>query len=379
MDVLLHSANGVCTEAANGVCTEDLKEPVRAGLARLRAMVDAVSHAVATDETEQRVFPYLDALKKTRGQTVCDELLPKPPLVKWLQDEDSYLTAQETRFRDADSANRLSHAELGELKNAIDAQDAVILECTKLGAAALQSTFAVDSDAADHIQCGRLQHLAQEHARVLKNSLAEINNPGSTRAQVLAGLYRSARCRQAIRALVEEDDLQIRRINGWLRWYGLAVVGFVAAAVLIAAAASAWLHFDYMASTPILVVPVAVLFWSFLGAVCATLYNFNIHPSSESSNFVKWLVTRPIVGLVFGAVTYFVLDSGLMAVRTNGASESGSSSAILVLCFLAAFSDRLALVIFRALIPPDWGRRGEANQRERRSTSERTADGAATA
>jgi hypothetical protein len=65
--------------------------------------------------------------------------------------------------------------------------------------------------------------------------------------------------------------------------------------------------------------------------VLATLYNFNIHPSRESSNFVKWLFTRPIVGLLFGAVTYFLLDSGLMAIRGTDSKLGRSGHRALLL------------------------------------------------
>ena len=54
----------------------------------------------------------------------------------------------------------------------------------------------------------------------------------------------------------------------------------------------------------------------------------------------KWLATRPLQGLVFGAVTYFVLTSGLMAIR--GSDQQTPDLAVLVLCFLAAFSDRFS-------------------------------------
>jgi hypothetical protein len=355
--------------SANGTSDVETAESVRAGLASLRALVDGVTHFVDSDETEQRVFPYLAEFRKTSGLEACAELLPKPPLAKWLEDEDKLLKQQESQLDHsiAQLETGAEHTDLVTLRNAIKARKLSIDACVKLGTATLHSAAPVDCRAADHINCGRLRHLAQEHAEVLRNSMNELEKTPPAE-QALAALYRAARCRQAIRVLVEEDDLQIRRINGWLQWYGLGVAGFAIMLTLVAATVSYANHFDLvaasMAQTPILIVPMAVLIWSFLGAVCATLYHFNIYPSSELSNFVKWLVTRPIVGLVFGAVTYFVLDSGLMAIRGNTDSIN-SSAAVIVLCFLAAFSDRFALVVFKALIPSELTPRMHDDQRDR--------------
>ena len=105
---------------------------------------------------------------------------------------------------------------------------------------------------------------------------------------------------------------------------------------------------------PLLGIPWPVIVWSFIGSFAAMIHRFNANPIYDFSDAVKWMVTRPIQGVVLGSTLYLILVSGLFLL-TGGSTSNPSSlistdEVILVLCFLVGFSDRFANSVFNALV-----------------------------
>lgn len=103
-------------------------------------------------------------------------------------------------------------------------------------------------------------------------------------------------------------------------------------------------------------VPWPVALWSLIGSFAAMIYRFNRQPIYNFTDAIKWMITRPVQGLVLGSAFYLVLASGLFLL-TGGASINTSSNLgkvtteiILVLAFLVGFSDRFADSVFNALV-----------------------------
>jgi hypothetical protein len=108
---------------------------------------------------------------------------------------------------------------------------------------------------------------------------------------------------------------------------------------------------------PLLSVPWPVIVWSFVGSVAATFHRFNSIPSYNFTETVKWIVTRPVQGVLLGAATYLVLSSGLYVVTAGSTPTplgttpvSITDVVIMVVCFLVGFSDRVADGIFNTLV-----------------------------
>lgn len=103
-------------------------------------------------------------------------------------------------------------------------------------------------------------------------------------------------------------------------------------------------------------IPWPIALWSLIGSFAAMIYRFNRQPIYNFTEAVKWMLTRPVQGLVLGSAFYLVLTSGLFLL-TGGNSINTSSGAgkvtteiLLILSFLVGFSDRFADSVFNTLV-----------------------------
>jgi hypothetical protein len=102
-------------------------------------------------------------------------------------------------------------------------------------------------------------------------------------------------------------------------------------------------------------IPWPVIAWSVIGSFASMLHRFNNTPIYEFTDLLKWLVTRPIQGIVLGATFYYIVNTGLFAFASNNPTtdtngvEQGDY-VILLLCFLVGFSDKFANSIFNILV-----------------------------
>lgn len=103
---------------------------------------------------------------------------------------------------------------------------------------------------------------------------------------------------------------------------------------------------------PLLGIPWPVVIWSLVGSFAAMIHRFNSNPIYDFTDAIKWMITRPVQGVVLGSTLYLILVSGLFLL-TGNTSPSGlvsTDEVILVLCFLVGFSDRFANSVFNALV-----------------------------
>lgn len=93
----------------------------------------------------------------------------------------------------------------------------------------------------------------------------------------------------------------------------------------------------------IMYVPVPILQWGFVGGVVSVLYRlaFDRSHRPESDALYPWIVAKPVVGIVMGAIVYFIALSGELAL--NGKTEINNIAFLNILAFLGGFSDRFSL------------------------------------
>jgi hypothetical protein len=105
---------------------------------------------------------------------------------------------------------------------------------------------------------------------------------------------------------------------------------------------------------PFFGIPWPVALWSFIGSIAAMIYRFNRNPIYNFGDAIKWMLTRPIQGVVLGSTFYLVLVSGLFLLTGRNSTDSSGAikvdEVILVLSFLVGFSDRFADTVFNALV-----------------------------
>ena len=105
---------------------------------------------------------------------------------------------------------------------------------------------------------------------------------------------------------------------------------------------------------PMLGIPWPVLIWSLIGSFASMIYRFNAKPIYDFTDAIKWMITRPVQGIVLGSTLYLILVSGLFILTAgktdNTAGLISTDEVVLVLCFLIGFSDRFADNIFNTLV-----------------------------
>jgi peptidoglycan/LPS O-acetylase OafA/YrhL len=90
----------------------------------------------------------------------------------------------------------------------------------------------------------------------------------------------------------------------------------------------------------IMYVPVPILVWAFAGGMVGVLYQLAFR-KKLGPRFYVWLVAKPVVGMIMGAIVYFIAVSGELAL--NGKAQIQNIELLNVLAFLGGFSDRYSV------------------------------------
>lgn len=125
--------------------------------------------------------------------------------------------------------------------------------------------------------------------------------------------------------------------------------------------------------TPILGIPGPVIIWSLIGSFAAMLHRYNHRPIEDFDDAEKWLLTRPVLGVVLGSTFYLVLNSGFFLIPgINNSDSSIKDEVTLILSFLVGFSDRFVDSVFNALV--DRYSRENVNQEENQTNQSKSTD-----
>lgn len=116
----------------------------------------------------------------------------------------------------------------------------------------------------------------------------------------------------------------------------------------------------------VLSIPFSVLLWGAVGSVAAILYRlYTISHRVNLQDEVRWLIARPIIGIIMSALAFFAVRAGLVLLDVTDPAllvtdptllepDGNRSTAIpdiyLVVAFLAGFSDRFYLAVVNRLI-----------------------------
>lgn len=148
--------------------------------------------------------------------------------------------------------------------------------------------------------------------------------------------------------LVQWDEIlndEEREISGQKRWRSTSIVIAIVYLVLLILTIPV-----FEADESIFGVPARILIWSGLGSFTAILYRF--YKSSGRINFEKefrWLIARPIIGIIMGGLAYLALASGVLILNSTPGSVTPSGIDIdtlgeqwqyWIIAFLAGFSDK---------------------------------------
>jgi hypothetical protein len=94
---------------------------------------------------------------------------------------------------------------------------------------------------------------------------------------------------------------------------------------------------------PILGIPMGIVVWSFIGSFAAMLSQFYQKPVQEFGNTIKWVIIRPVLGVVMGAAVYLALYSLVL-------STSNTNSLLpLLVAFFVGYSDTFTFDILNTI------------------------------
>lgn len=142
-------------------------------------------------------------------------------------------------------------------------------------------------------------------------------------------------------AIAKEQQLQ--RNESQLRWIVpiLVLVYVVIVILLVIFGGSAW---TTTTEIPIIGIPLSVILWSVIGSIAAMLYRFYTSRKTKTPDEIRWLIARPIIGIIMGALSYLAIISGLFIFgSTVGATPDPSTirpQLLWVVSFLGGFSDK---------------------------------------
>ncbi len=153
---------------------------------------------------------------------------------------------------------------------------------------------------------------------------------------------------QKIMALDHQTASLQRRTLAARKRAGTLVLGFAVLSIALIAGYLWKLNEHNLAAEviPVIGVPYAVVFWSAIGSLAAMLYQFLHRPVSQLET-IKWLVARPIQGLIMGSFLYLVVAGGILIGGTGTGPAVTIGRAVspplaAVIAFLGGFSGRFA-------------------------------------
>jgi hypothetical protein len=116
---------------------------------------------------------------------------------------------------------------------------------------------------------------------------------------------------------------------------------------------------------PILGVPFSVILWGAAGSLAAILYRFYTARGRIRIDLeVRWLIARPIIGIIMAGVAYLAVVTGLSVLGIGSSSNAQAASpgrmeVYWIVAFLAGFSDKFYLKIIDLLVKDLGGSKDE--------------------
>lgn len=159
----------------------------------------------------------------------------------------------------------------------------------------------------------------------------------------------------SLRELVSREEREQKEERYW-QYAAIAIMIVYVAALVFAA------RIDFVSPTPryLFGVPQSVILWGAAGSLAAILYRFYTEQGQiRFATEFRWLIARPIIGIIMGGVVYIALNSGLVLLTSSSAAQTTASAAanstvninsFWIVAFLAGFSDKFYLGVIDLLV-----------------------------
>jgi hypothetical protein len=164
-------------------------------------------------------------------------------------------------------------------------------------------------------------------------------------------------CLNSLNELVAREEQEQRDENRWQYWAIAVMVIYVG---LLVGSALITNRSPVLLTTAVFGIPLSVIIWGAAGSLAAILYRFYTEQGRiRFAAEFRWLIARPIIGIIMGAVVYLALISGMILVTQNGGGAAVAAGAnppairmesFWIIAFLAGFSDKFYLGVIDLLV-----------------------------
>jgi hypothetical protein len=116
--------------------------------------------------------------------------------------------------------------------------------------------------------------------------------------------------------------------------------------LIVSISAMSWndITWDDIRDFPILGIPLGICIWAFIGSFAAMLQQFYQKSIYEFGDTLKWVLIRPVLGVVMGSAIYLAFSNGF-----GITADTGNGSLIYLVAFFVGLSDKFTLGIIDRL------------------------------
>jgi hypothetical protein len=95
-------------------------------------------------------------------------------------------------------------------------------------------------------------------------------------------------------------------------------------------------------------IPIPVWIWAIIGSITSVLFRVGQFPFIDVNEAIRWLMFRPIAGVIMGVLSYLMVAAGLIVFTGNSSSQT--PELIWVIAFAGSFSDSLSIDLLQKII-----------------------------
>lgn len=95
-------------------------------------------------------------------------------------------------------------------------------------------------------------------------------------------------------------------------------------------------------------IPLPIWIWGVIGSLTSMLLRAGHFPFSDRSEAYRWLLFRPIVGVVMGVLTYLMVTAGLIVFA--GTPNAQTPELLWIIAFVGSFSDSLSINLLQKIL-----------------------------
>lgn len=179
----------------------------------------------------------------------------------------------------------------------------------------------------------------------LKAARADLLNAKSSKEVVLQEaefVIKSVENQVSLCKQLKDEDSALRILVPVI--IGIYIIAIVA--IILFTDKSVW---NSMSLIPLVEVPISVLLWAALGSMAAILYRFYTKQFEKIGIEIKWLIARPIVGIIMGSLGYIAIVSGLLIFQAESDINPSNIHLYCIVSFLGGFSDKFFEAIIKSL------------------------------